>query len=158
MGTGRKVIIYKPARTASQQGGGKVSLWQIKYINAGAKWNNPLMGWTSTRDPQQALNEFNFASKEAAIDWAERQGLVYEIEPPKEPKRKPKSYSTNFGLNGKPTGKPVQPSGGGHLVSGMLDESTPLPGASGTAASEPQAAAAPKAAPKTEAKVTPKPK
>ncbi|KAK1366953.1 NADH dehydrogenase [ubiquinone] iron-sulfur protein 4, mitochondrial [Heracleum sosnowskyi] len=46
----RKVMIYSPARTASEQGSGKTGKWKINFVST-QKWENPLMGWTSTRGP-----------------------------------------------------------------------------------------------------------
>ncbi|MED6149620.1 NADH dehydrogenase [ubiquinone] iron-sulfur protein 4, mitochondrial [Stylosanthes scabra] len=46
----RRVVIYSPARTASQQGSGKVGHWKMDFLST-QKWENPLMGWTSTGDP-----------------------------------------------------------------------------------------------------------
>ncbi|KAM0061197.1 putative NADH:ubiquinone reductase (H(+)-translocating) [Helianthus debilis subsp. tardiflorus] len=45
----RRVVIYSSARTTSQQGAGKVGKWKINFMST-QKWENPLMGWTSTRD------------------------------------------------------------------------------------------------------------
>ncbi|KAH9689947.1 NADH dehydrogenase iron-sulfur protein 4 [Citrus sinensis] len=58
----RRVIIYSPARTASQQGSGKVGKWFINFLST-QKWENPLMGWTSTGDPYANVGEaVNFNS------------------------------------------------------------------------------------------------
>ncbi|XP_065876602.1 uncharacterized protein [Euphorbia lathyris] len=46
----RRVVMYSPARTATQQGSGKVGKGKINFVST-QKWENPLMGWTSTRDP-----------------------------------------------------------------------------------------------------------
>ncbi|KAF9595121.1 hypothetical protein IFM89_037221 [Coptis chinensis] len=46
----RKVVIFSLARTASQQGSGKLGKWKINFLST-QKWQNPLMGWTSTGDP-----------------------------------------------------------------------------------------------------------
>ncbi|KAJ8640756.1 hypothetical protein MRB53_017450 [Persea americana] len=46
----RRVVIYSPARTATQQGSGKVGKWKENFMST-QKWENPLMGWTSTGDP-----------------------------------------------------------------------------------------------------------
>ncbi|KAK6117397.1 hypothetical protein DH2020_048853 [Rehmannia glutinosa] len=61
---------FSPARTASQQGSGKVG-----------RWENPLMGWTSTGDPYANVGDagLSFDSKEAAIAFAERHGWDYTL-------------------------------------------------------------------------------
>ena len=49
--------------------------WKVEFIREGAKWANPLMGWTSSGDTTQQLNEkLYFDSKQQAIDYALAQG------------------------------------------------------------------------------------
>jgi NADH dehydrogenase (ubiquinone) Fe-S protein 4 len=45
----RSVRIFKPARTASQQGKNGTRLWRIDFeiMEEGNRWENPLMGWAS---------------------------------------------------------------------------------------------------------------
>ncbi|XP_061970055.1 NADH dehydrogenase [ubiquinone] iron-sulfur protein 4, mitochondrial-like isoform X2 [Populus nigra] len=87
----RRVIIYSPARTATQQGSGKVGRWKINFLST-QKWENPLMGWTSTGDPYANVGEagLSFDSEEAAKAFAEKHGWEYE----------PKSYADNFKWKG----------------------------------------------------------
>ncbi|CAH8280932.1 unnamed protein product [Arabidopsis lyrata] len=64
----RKVIIYSPARTATQQGSGKLGKWKINFVST-LKWENPLMGWTSsTGEPYANVGDsaLAFDSEEAA--------------------------------------------------------------------------------------------
>ncbi|KAJ0085177.1 hypothetical protein Patl1_08808 [Pistacia atlantica] len=63
----RRVVIYSPARTATQQGSGKVGKWKINFLST-HKWENPLMGWTSTGDPYANVGEagLSFDSEAAA--------------------------------------------------------------------------------------------
>ncbi|XVE55741.1 hypothetical protein DITRI_Ditri03aG0182500 [Diplodiscus trichospermus] len=76
----RRVIIYSPARTASQQGSGKVGKWKINFLST-LKWENPLMGWTSTGDPYANVGEagLEFDSEEAAKLFAEKHGWEYQV-------------------------------------------------------------------------------
>ncbi|KAF7830537.1 NADH dehydrogenase [ubiquinone] iron-sulfur protein 4, mitochondrial [Senna tora] len=76
----RRVIIYSPARTASQQGSGKVGKWKINFLST-QKWENPLMGWTSTGDPYAYVGEAGlcFDSEEAARTFAEKHGWEYTV-------------------------------------------------------------------------------
>ncbi|KAK9075436.1 hypothetical protein SSX86_003759 [Deinandra increscens subsp. villosa] len=77
----RRVLIYSPARTASQQGSGKVGKWKINFLST-QKWENPLMGWTSTGDPYANVGDagLSFNSEEAAKAFAEKHGWEYELE------------------------------------------------------------------------------
>uniref|UniRef100_A0A9I9CS35 NADH dehydrogenase [ubiquinone] iron-sulfur protein 4, mitochondrial n=1 Tax=Cucumis melo TaxID=3656 RepID=A0A9I9CS35_CUCME len=76
----RRVVIYSPARTASQQGSGKVGKWKINFVST-QKWENPLMGWTSTGDPYANVGDsaLSFDSEEAAKAFAEKHGWEYVV-------------------------------------------------------------------------------
>ena len=75
----RRVIIYSPGRTATQQGSGKLGKWKINFFVSTQKWENPLMGWTSTGDPYENVGEAGlyFKRKEAAQSFAEKHGWEY---------------------------------------------------------------------------------
>ncbi|KAI8806777.1 ETC complex I subunit conserved region-domain-containing protein, partial [Cladochytrium replicatum] len=89
----RGVRIYRPARTATQQGSNK-DLWRIDF-DVQQRWENKLMGWSSSGDPVQAA-KIEFKTRDDAIMFAERQGYDYWVEEPKEPKFRKKVYADNF--------------------------------------------------------------
>ncbi|KAJ2959923.1 hypothetical protein NQZ79_g4676 [Umbelopsis isabellina] len=93
----RTVRIYRPAKTATQSGKQGAKLWKIDFdiLPDGARWENPLMGWASSSDYQQALT-MKFGYKEDAIAFAEKQGWNYYVQEPKEIKFVKKSYADNF--------------------------------------------------------------
>ncbi|KAL9244126.1 hypothetical protein vseg_017934 [Gypsophila vaccaria] len=99
----RRVVIYSPARSASQQGAGKVGNWKINFLST-QKWENPLMGWTSTGDPYANVGEagFTFDSEEAAKAFAGKHGWQYVVKKRHTPLLKPKSYAENFKWKGPP--------------------------------------------------------
>ncbi|MFS7935474.1 putative NADH:ubiquinone reductase (H(+)-translocating) [Helianthus anomalus] len=83
----RRVIIYSPARTASQQGAGKVGKWKINFMST-QKWENPLMGWTFTRDLYANVGDsaLSFKSEAVAKAFVERHGWeLYGQEAPDTP-------------------------------------------------------------------------
>ena len=45
------------------------------------RWENPLMGWTSTGDPYANVGDsaLSFDSQEAAVSFAERHGWEYTV-------------------------------------------------------------------------------
>ncbi|KXS11399.1 hypothetical protein M427DRAFT_102452, partial [Gonapodya prolifera JEL478] len=90
----RSVRIFSPAKTAMQSGLSGVGFWQIDF-DVLDKWENPVMGWTSSADPVQAL-QLKFAEKEDAIAFAEKQGWEYWIEEPKKTRFRKKAYGDNF--------------------------------------------------------------
>src|SRR5437016_5240396 len=68
--------IYKPARSAMQSGKSK-DVWLLDYEPETPPTPEPLMGWTASADLNQQLR-LVFDSKEAAIAYAERNGIAYE--------------------------------------------------------------------------------
>jgi NADH dehydrogenase (ubiquinone) Fe-S protein 4 len=90
----RLVRIYKPAKSAMQSGVGNNNEWKLDF-DVKQKWENELMGWSSSADTVQALR-IKFHSKEDAILFAQKQGYEYVVDEPKEMKFKVKSYAKNF--------------------------------------------------------------
>ena len=43
----RRVRIYQPAKNAMQSGTNNINFWQMEF-DTRERWENPLMGWTST--------------------------------------------------------------------------------------------------------------
>lgn len=89
------VRIYKPAKTAMQSGLGGTAQWVLEHEVATAVTPDPLMGWngSSGTDKQVTLT---FPSKEAAIAYAEREGLAYAVAEPAPHKKTRRSYADNF--------------------------------------------------------------
>merc|ERR1719504_514880 len=90
----RVVRIYKPAKNAMQSGTAGIKRWKIEFDNQ-QRWENNLMGWSSTADPLSNM-VLDFASKEDAMAFAEKHGWAYELEDPKVRVPKTKSYALNF--------------------------------------------------------------
>jgi hypothetical protein len=91
-------LIYKPARTAMQSGVGKTRHWLLEFEAEKPLEVEPLMGWTSSAETRQQVQLW-FETKEEAVAYAERAGIPYRVEAPKETKRRPLSYSDNFKFN-----------------------------------------------------------
>ena len=87
--------IYKPAQTAMQSGPARTKEWVLEYEPEVPREIDPLMGWTSSRD-MKAQIRLDFASKEEAVAYAERNGIPYRVMEPKPRKAVRKSYSDNF--------------------------------------------------------------
>ena len=87
--------IYRPARTAMQSGTAKTKEWVLDYEPEQPRSVEPLMGWTSSADMKQQLR-LCFDTKEEAIAYCERNGIVYEVFEANPPKRQRISYSDNF--------------------------------------------------------------
>jgi hypothetical protein len=89
------VRIYKPAKTAMQSGEARTHDWLLEHEPAGGRSIDPLMGWTSSSDTAAQVR-LEFETKEAAIAYAERNGLAYTVIEPTARKPIRKSYADNF--------------------------------------------------------------
>lgn len=93
------VRIYRPAKTAMQSGRGNTKKWVIEFEPVDGKYNDPLMGWSGSRDTRSTQVRLRFDTREDAIAYAKRQGWVYEVEEPAARRIRPKSYADNFAYN-----------------------------------------------------------
>ena len=87
--------IYRPARNAMQSGKAKTGNWILEFDRATARTIDPLMGYTSSADPLAQVR-LKFATRDDAVAYAEKHGIAYRLEEPKESKRRVISYSDNF--------------------------------------------------------------
>ena len=69
-----KARIYRPARTAMQQGRAKSNEWVLEYAPSEARRADSLMGWIGSGDTRRQL-QLRFPTKEAAVDYAEEHGI-----------------------------------------------------------------------------------
>jgi hypothetical protein len=76
----RRVVIFKPAKSAMTSGARRKP-WLLEFEPQSGPFIEPLMGWTGKSDPLAHM-QLGFASREAAIAYAERQGLEYEVRGP----------------------------------------------------------------------------
>ncbi|CAL7948995.1 unnamed protein product [Xylocopa violacea] len=93
----RTVCIYRPAKSAMQSGTNNINYWQLDF-DTRERWENPLIGWTSTGDPLSNV-EVAFSTKEEAIEYCNKMGWKYYIQKPNVNNPKPRSYGTNFSWN-----------------------------------------------------------
>jgi len=89
------VRIYQPAKNAMQSGRGTARRWLVEHEQSAPRQVEPLMGWTSSADTRQQLRLW-FDSREEAVAYCEREGLMYVIEAPRERQVRPKAYADNF--------------------------------------------------------------
>ena len=87
--------IYKPAKTAMSSGQAQTQRWVLEYEPERPKTIEPLMGYTSSDDMASQIR-LNFETKEAAIAYAERNGIAYQAFDPSDRQRAQISYSDNF--------------------------------------------------------------
>ncbi len=89
------VRIFQPPKTAMQSGRAQTKRWVVEFEQEMARHAEPLMGWTSGRDTRQQLR-LRFDTKEEAVAYCERNGLMYSIEIQHERAVRPKAYADNF--------------------------------------------------------------
>ncbi len=89
--------IYRPARSAMQSGQANTQDWILEFAPEGGKRLDPLMGWTGSADMNGQL-QLRFESREAAVAYAERNGVAYRVAEPT-PRRhvlRQNGYGDNF--------------------------------------------------------------
>jgi hypothetical protein len=72
------VRIERPARSAMTSAPADPQDWRLVFERRSAPFVEPLMGWTGSRDPLTQL-ELMFPTLEAAVAYAQRQGLRYVV-------------------------------------------------------------------------------
>jgi hypothetical protein len=87
--------IYSPAKTAMQSGKAKTGHWVLEFDPEQPRKIDPLMGYTTSGDMKSQIR-LTFNSLEEASAYAERNGIAYRVQQPKEPRRRPMSYTDNF--------------------------------------------------------------
>eukprot|EP01126_Amoeba_proteus_P023721 TRINITY_DN2382_c0_g2_i2.p1 TRINITY_DN2382_c0_g2~~TRINITY_DN2382_c0_g2_i2.p1 ORF type:complete len:169 (-),score=19.38 TRINITY_DN2382_c0_g2_i2:74-580(-) len=98
----RKVKIFLPPRNPTQTMGATPHAWRLQFFPS-EKWSNPVMGWTSTRDPVNPIG-LDFPSKERAIQYATENGFEYELSDPSLRKVSSRTYADNFRYRPPPKG------------------------------------------------------
>lgn len=90
----RLVRISKPSKNAMQYGTAYTKCWKIDF-DSKKRYESWLMGWTSSMDPLSNTS-LTFATKEAAIDFCERNNFHWFVEEQPERKVRKKTYAENF--------------------------------------------------------------
>lgn len=88
--------IYKPSAVATQHAGGSEK-WVLEFKPEAARTIDPLMGWTSSSDMSSQVR-LEFATRDAAVDYAKRHGVDAIVEEPPEMTvvKRPMGYAGNF--------------------------------------------------------------
>ena len=89
-----KAKIYIPSKTAMQSGRNKSKKWLLEFDKKNSS-NDYLMNWVSSDDTQSQVKLF-FDTKEAAINYAKKNNIEFQVIEPKKTKLILKSYADNF--------------------------------------------------------------
>ncbi|AUQ99993.1 ETC complex I subunit [Phaeobacter inhibens] len=92
--------IYRPAKNAMTSGMAKTRKWILDFVPSSAREVDPLMGWTSSHDTQSQVR-LRFDTKEAALEYAEANGIDAVVTEPKSRKANVRAggYGENFATN-----------------------------------------------------------
>lgn len=87
--------IYQRPKNSMSSGRARTSIWMLDFAPAEAKLPDPLTGWAGSGDTRDQLR-LTFPTQEAAIAYAEREGLPFTVIPAPERTLKLQSYADNF--------------------------------------------------------------
>ncbi len=90
-----KAKIFKPSKNAMQSGRGKTVEWLLEYELETPRLPEPVMGWTSAGDTLNQVR-MKFPNKEAAVAFAEANGMEYSVDEDHARKIVPRTYLDNF--------------------------------------------------------------
>ncbi|MCV0397767.1 MAG: ETC complex I subunit [Rhizobiaceae bacterium] len=87
--------IYSPAKTAMQSGKAKTGYWVLEFEPEVPRKIDPLMGYTSSADMKSQVR-LRFETRDDAVAYAQKHGIAYRVQEPKDAQRRAISYAENF--------------------------------------------------------------
>ena len=87
--------IYQIQKNAMQSGKALTHKWVLELAQAEAKTPDPLTGWAGSGDTLQQV-KLSFPSPEAAIAYADKNGIAYTLIPTPPKTLKIQAYADNF--------------------------------------------------------------
>lgn len=90
-----QVRIYKPTKTTMQSGMANSKEWLLEFVSQEDQKIEPIMGWTSSSDMLQEI-KMKFPTKQAAIDFANKNQYKHDVIEPQGKKLIKRSYADNF--------------------------------------------------------------
>ena len=87
--------IYQRPKNAMQSGRARTDAWVLDFEPGEAKRPDPLTGWAGSGDTREQV-KLGFPTQEAAIAYAEREGLAFTVIAAPERKLKLQAYADNF--------------------------------------------------------------
>ena len=87
--------IFQRSKNAMQSGKARADEWVLQFESHRPHTPDPLTGWSGGGDTQSQVT-LAFPTAEAAIAYAEREGIPYHYVPPAERKLRLQSYADNF--------------------------------------------------------------
>ncbi|QXQ04831.1 ETC complex I subunit [Sphingosinicellaceae bacterium] len=90
-----KARIFQRPKSSMQSGKARTGQWVLVTEPAEPQHHDPLTGWIGSGDTRQQV-ELKFASREAAVAYAEAQGMTYDLVPLPPKVLKLQAYADNF--------------------------------------------------------------
>jgi hypothetical protein len=90
-----KARIFQEAKSSMSSGRGRSKRWVLEHEATEPRRADPLMGWAGSGDTESQIT-LVFPTAEAAIAYAEREGLEYNLIPTPDRKLRLQAYSDNF--------------------------------------------------------------
>ena len=87
--------IFQPPKNAMQSGRAGTAHWVLEFEPASPSLPDPLMGWIGSADTQKQVR-LTFETQDEAVAFAQRNGIDFDLELPRERRVKPKAYADNF--------------------------------------------------------------
>ena len=87
--------IFQRPKNAMQSGKYRTDRWQLEFEPGEAKQPDPLTGWAGSGDTRAQVR-LGFPTQDAAIAYAEAQGIPYTVIAAPERKLKLQAYADNF--------------------------------------------------------------
>lgn len=87
--------IYQIPKNAMQSGRARTHSWMLEFEREDPQRPDPLTGWAGSRDTRTQV-KLSFPTCEAAIAYADREGVGYHVVPAPERKLKLQAYADNF--------------------------------------------------------------
>lgn len=87
--------IFKRPKNAMQSGKALTDQWILDFVPAEAQKPDALMGWAGSGDTRQQV-QLRFASKDAAVAYAETYGIDAVVHEPPPRRLKLQAYADNF--------------------------------------------------------------
>jgi len=87
--------IYQEPKNPMQSGQGRSGRWVLEFESKDRQRHDPVTGWIGSADTQQQVR-LTFPTMEAAVDYATREGITYEIRRGSERKLIIQAYADNF--------------------------------------------------------------
>lgn len=93
-----KAMIFRPEKTAMQSGQAKSKKWVLRFKPEKPYFVDNLMGWVGMTDMPQEV-QITFPTKEAAIEYATRQAIPFDVIEPQIRAVRRRAYADNFKFN-----------------------------------------------------------